>query len=1171
MISEAFFQVSGMTCGACSSSVNEALAKLPGVVENSVSLITEEAKVIYNDEQVDVQQLSNCIIDCGFDCSIIRTKSQAKGNGSVSTKVSIEGMTCGACSSSITEALENLPNVSNVSVSLITGEGHVVHTPELTKDKIIEAITDCGFDARVISSTSNSVKGFSTRAHIKGMTCGACTASISEALENFPGIKKASVSMVTEDALIEHNEEVTFDTIKDIIEGCGFECLQIGASEEIGDTVFMSDSLNEVLLQIYGVNDEVDLEEFMYNLEAFLKSSPAIMGFNVMLGGSTLASDDRYAANHPIKANPNATTENDPTDPTYDELIHECHITLDDTLMGIRDLVESLNDIRPGVEFFISNSIDQSHTAQLNVLKRVKEVKYWRRSFFLSLACGLPVIILNRLQNHGRLKNMMLFRGFYLATLLELILASDVQFRIGSTFNKKFLSFLKNGGKQANMDVLVCISTTVSYVFSLLLIFSSVWQGQTEGPPHLLLDTSVMVFSFISFGKWLENKAKGATSTALSKLLSLTPSTCLIVADTDEYNKILNSKANEENLLGSVMSDIPTKTISIDLVQENDIALVSPGGKVPADGMVVYGESEIDESIITGEQLPVYKTKNDNVIGGSINGPHVLHIRVTRTGNKSQLKQIISLVRDSQINKAPVQRYADYIAARFVPGIISLAFCTFLFWLLTCYVFIPEDSLPKIFMADVNGKFYVCLRLAISVVVVACPCALGLAAPTAIMVGTGVGASHGVLIKGGDVLEKASDIDAILFDKTGTITTGEMSIDQVKLESSTLSLNDIWNLVGSLETHSEHPIGRAITKHAKSELNLNFEDDVFDTMIQDLKILPGFGISASVLLPHDSKHFYQVCVGNHKLLEKQFSKIYESKLETFSKNVFQSTNTVTHVIVDNVYIGHIELSDSLKPNAREVVDYLQHVKKLKVGIVTGDHKHVALHIAKELGIPDSNVFSEVLPAQKDQIVLELKTKMGGSEPAKIAFVGDGINDAPALSQADVGMTISSGTDIAIESADVVLIGGKNDKCSDLPAVVYALDISCKTFGRIKANFIWAAVYNMFMLPFAMGCFLGFNVMLPPVAAAIAMALSSTSVVVSSLLLKNWKVPEITSIASMPAADLESEIADISTFKKFSFEETNNHSDSYRLRFASWLSKLFHRRDVTSPSYDALSG
>ncbi|CCE78877.1 Piso0_000911 [Millerozyma farinosa CBS 7064] len=1167
MISEAFFQVSGMTCGACSSSVNEALAKLPGVVESSVSLITEEAKVVYNDEQVDVAELSNSIKDCGFDCSLTRTKGLVKGNGSVSTKVSIEGMTCGACSSSITEALEKLPNVSNVSVSLITGEGLVVHTPELTKNKIIETIEDCGFDARVISSTSNSVKGFITRAHIKGMTCGACTASVSEALENFPGIKKASVSMVTEDALIEHNEDITFDIIKDIIEGCGFECSQIGAIEEIGDAVFMSDSLNEVSLQIYGVNDEVDLEEVSYNLEAFLKSSPAIMGFTVMLGGATLASDDSYAVNHPIRANPNNAGENDPT---YDELIDECHITLDDTLMGIRDLVESLNSIHPGVEFFISNSIDQSHTAQLNVLKRVKEVKYWKRSFFLSLACGLPVIILNRLQNHGRLKNIMLFRGFYLVTLLELILASDVQFRIGSTFNKKFLFFLKNGGRQANMDVLVCISTTVSYGFSLLLIFSSVWQGRTEGPPHLLLDTSVMVFAFISFGKWLENKAKGATSTALSKLLSLTPSTCLIVADTDEYNKILNSKSSEENSLSSAMSDIPTKTISIDLVQENDIALVSPGGKVPADGVVVYGESEIDESIITGEQLPVYKTENDNVIGGSINGPHVLHIRVTRTGNKSQLKQIISLVRDSQINKAPVQQYADYIAARFVPGIILLAFCTFMFWLLTCYVFIPEDSLPKIFMADVNGKFYVCLKLAISVVVVACPCALGLAAPTAIMVGTGVGASHGVLIKGGDVLEKASDIDAILFDKTGTITTGEMSIDQVKLESSSLSSNDIWNLVGSLETHSEHPIGRAIAKHAKSELKLSFEDDVFDTMIQDLKILPGFGISASVLLPHNSGHFYEVCVGNHKLLEKQFPKIYESKLETFSKNVFQSTNTVTHVIVDDVYIGHVELSDYLKPNSREVVDYLQHVKKLKVGIVTGDHRHVALHIAKELGIPDSNVFSEVSPAQKDQIVSELKTKMGGSEPAKIAFVGDGINDAPALSQADVGMTISSGTDIAIESADIVLIGGKNDMCSDLPAVVYALDISCKTFGRIKANFIWAAVYNMLMLPFAMGCFLGFNVMLPPVAAAIAMALSSTSVVISSLLLKNWKTPGIISLASMPAADLESDIADISTFKKLSFEETNNHSDSYRRRFASWLSKLFHRRYVRSPSYDALS-
>ena len=1134
------FAIGGMTCGACSASITDAVSALSGVTSVSVSLLTDEAKIVYDEKVISPEQIKLAIEDCGFDAQVIKSskkpiKSSMKKthappqyeiSGSANsasiaynTTVHIDGMTCGACSASITEAVEKLPGVELVSVSLVTESGLIKHTSEISKETIRLAIEDCGFDvtiekSKMVSSTSspsssvsnNDVSGAvdETTLAISGMTCAACTASVSEALEQNPAISLVSVSLLTEEARVCHSEAILPDEIKSLIEDCGFGA---EVTKTVHKNVISYEDVNEpdeISLQIYGISELTDTTSLQFNIEAYLNSVPGIIDFNLAFKYSP------ERANIPSSTYVNSSTVRSVVSPqeipeNEENLIDELQITYDPLLIGIRFLVDGLNDIATDIHFIIINSVDQSSVSQLRLLSRVKDIQYWRNNFFQALFLGIPVIVLSNTQKIPFWKHMMIFPGLYVVSLLQFVLAVPVQFKLGAVFNKKFLYFVKNGGKNATMDVLVCISSLVSFIFSAISLVLSVWSGQEMGPPKLLFDTACMLILFISFGKWLENKAKGATSTALSKLLSLTPTNCTIVSDTASYESFLKQQEFEtKSDVASSMLDFPTKNVSIDLLQSNDIAVVLPGAKVPADGIVVYGASEIDESIITGESLPVYKLKNEQVIGGSINGSGLIHMKVVRAGKKSRLQQIINLVKESQVNKAPVQRFSDYIAARFVPVVLLLAAITFAFWVVLCY---NQDKLPMAFTKDENGKFFVCLKIAISVIVVACPCALGLAAPTAVMVGTGIGASHGVLIKGADILERANSINVILFDKTGTLTTGDMTLVKYKqISTSNLSENDWWTLVGSVESNSEHPVGRAICKSAKGKLSLNFDEDIFDSSISEFKVLMGLGIKANVQLPNAAK--YDVHVGNHRMVDEMFPDLLQVIHEHFSSStdsILNSVNTLSFVIINGQYAGYLEFTDSLKPNAKEVIHYLKTVEGYQVGMVTGDSNSAARRIGLEVGIPESNIFSEVSPVHKDAIIVDIKERLGGDKNVGIAFVGDGINDAPALAQADIGMAISSGTDIAIESADIVLIGG-NQGHVDLSGVLNALNISNATFRRIKINFVWAAVYNMIMLPFAMGCFLPFNVMLPPIAAAGAMMLSSVSVVLSSLLLKRWKAP-----------------------------------------------------------------
>lgn len=852
---------------------------------------------------------------------------------------------------------------------------------------------------------------------ISGMTCGACSASITEALESKPGVISASISLVTEQGSIVHDSSISRKELVETIEDCGFDVVEI---------------------------ETVDTE------------------------------------------------------------------------------------------------------AELEVLSKSKDIEYWKSIFIQSIIFGLPVLFMNHTKNFAIWKKTMIFPGLYLLSLLELALATYIQLKLAKPFLKKFSSFLRTGFKNATMDVLVAISTSISYLFSFTSILVSIIYGTESGPPAVLFDTLVMIISFVAFGKFLENKAKGATSTALSSLLSLTPPTCTIISDVPQYEEFMQQqKLNSKTQ--AALQDFATKTVSTDLLKPNDYSIVYPGGRIPADGEIVYGETEIDESLLTGEPLPVYKTVNDRVIGGSINGPFLIHIKVTHTGKDSQLQQIINLVKDTQVTKAPVQRFSDFVAARFVPCVLLLALFTFIAWMVACFTMHTEE-LPKIFREEVNGKFFVCLKLAISVVVVACPCALGLAAPTAVMVGTGVGALHGILIKGADILEKATSINVILFDKTGTLTTGEMSLVNYK-SLSKLSDADWWKLIGSVECNSEHPIGVALTKLAKQKLGLGFDDDHFDTIIDEVNVSVGMGIQASITL--NGGKTYNIFVGNEKLMSEKLPEM----LNDFDEKS-NSQNTVSYVIINGEYAGYIELTDTVKPLSREVVSYLKNDGYI-VGMVTGDNYGAAMKISQEVGISPENVFYEVSPIHKDKVITDLKENLG--DGVCVAFVGDGINDAPALAKADIGIAISSGTDIAIESADIVLISGSS-RGADLKGIVNALKLSNATFSRIKLNFIWAMVYNILMLPFAMGCFLPLNIMLPPIAAGAAMMFSSLSVVFSSLLLKRWSPPKLEAKESF-SIDLETGNLGDSVFslKNGTLKEFNDVKRKATVNFGSLFAKMTSRR------------
>lgn len=588
--------------------------------------------------------------------------------------------------------------------------------------------------------------------------------------------------------------------------------------------------------------------------------------------------------------------------------------------------------------------------------------------------------------------------------------------------------------RNPNMDSLVAIGTSSALIYSIYSMFM-IGEGHTEYVMQLYFESAGVIIALVMLGKTLEEMAKGKTSEAIKKLMELAPEEATII---DENGREI--------------------IIPVADVEVGDIVLVRPGERIPVDGEIIDGYTAVDESMLTGESIPVDKGVGDIVVGGSINKTGTIKFKATKVGSDTVLSQIIQMVEDAQGSKAPIAKLADVISGYFVPTVVIIAVVAAVLW-------------------AISGKpIGFVLKIFISVLVIACPCALGLATPTAIMVGTGKGAEYGILIKSGTALEIAHKIDVIILDKTGTITKGEPELKNIIVYGD-MDEDEVLKLVASAERSSEHPLGQAIVKAA---IDKGFE--LYDT--QNFQALPGHGIKVDIYGRH-------VLVGNEKLMLNYDIDISAGQGDM--EALAQKGETPMYVAIDNKLIGVIAVADVVKPSSKDAIEAL-HRAGIKVMMITGDNKETAKAIARQIGIAEENILAEVLPQDKADNVKRLQ-----EEGYRVAMVGDGINDAPALAQADVGMAIASGTDIAMESADIVLMG------NDLMDVYTAIELSKKTIKHIKQNLFWAFAYNTVGIPIAAGVLYIFGgPLLNPMIAAAAMSLSSVSVVTNALRLRRFK-------------------------------------------------------------------
>ena len=653
---------------------------------------------------------------------------------------------------------------------------------------------------------------------------------------------------------------------------------------------------------------------------------------------------------------------------------------------------------------------------------RQKEIAEQRRLLVVGLIFTVPLFILSMGRDMGLLPPALAAAPWLDYVLWAL--ATPIQFYVGWQYYVNGFKSIRNGS--ANMDVLVALGSSAAYFYSIPIALGLI-------PGHVYFETSAVIITLVKLGKFLEAKAKGGAGDAIRKLMNLRPRKAYVVRDGIEVE------------------------VPVDEVAVGDLVLVHPGEKVPVDGVVVDGRSSVDESMLTGESLPVEKVPGDEVIGGTINKLGLIKFEATKIGKETALAQIIKLVEEAQASKAPIQNLADKISAIFVPVVIGIAAVTFLVW----YFFIPLGPDAPV------GLFTRALINTVAVLVIACPCAMGLATPTAVMVGTGKGAALGILIKKSESLERAGEITTVVLDKTGTITRGQPAVTEVRLADFPAGEDELLRLAASVEKGSEHPLGEAITAEANAR-DLTLSEPL------GFQAVPGQGVRAEV----DGQ---QITVGNRRLMQSADMDI--SPLADALEHLENNANTTVLIAVDDEVAGVLGVADTVKEGSLEAIQSLQKMG-LKVAMLTGDNQRTAEAIADQVGL--DMVLAEVHPGEKAAQIKKLQ-----AQDAVVAMVGDGINDAPALAMADIGIAIGTGTDVAMASAPVVLISG------DLRGVPKAIALSRRTLKTIKQNLFWAFFYNVILIPAAA---LG---LLNPMLAAGAMSFSSIFVVTNSLRLKRF--------------------------------------------------------------------
>ncbi|XP_026558887.1 copper-transporting ATPase 1 [Pseudonaja textilis] len=1145
------FRVDGMHCNSCVFNIQSSLLALPSVSSITVSLQEKSAVVQYNPSLISLGALRRaieavspgtfkaCVLDAHEKAErLSNSRSPPKPPLPVAvhsigphpltlvTVIRIEGMTCHSCVQSIEGLISQKPGVKSVCVSLRDRNGTIEYDPTLTSPADLkDSIEDMGFDAAVavppspepivlitepsqerLAKTQES-KLPKTVAHpslspvpnrpglkapskcyiqITGMTCASCVANIERNLKREDGICSVLVALMAGKAEVRYDPSVIQPpTVAERIRELGFGALVLEDYDE-------GNGILELVVR------GMTCASCVHKIESTLMKTKGVLYSSVALA------------------------------------TNKAHVKYDPEIIGPRDVIQIIQNLG-----FNATLVKKDRSA--SHLDHKHEIRQWKQSFLVSLIFCIPVmglmIYMMVMESHmsamqeasnwtqeetevevhhpSMFLEQQILPGLSVMNLLSFLLCVPVQFFGGWHFYIQAYKALKH--KAANMDVLIVLATTIAFVYSFVVLLVAMAE-QAVANPVTFFDTPPMLFVFISLGRWLEHVAKGKTSEALAKLISLQATEATIVT------------------LGPDNTLMSEEQVDVELVQRGDIVKVVPGGKFPVDGRVIEGHSMVDESLITGEAMPVTKKPGSSVIAGSINQNGSLLISATHVGSDTTLCQIVKLVEEAQTSKAPIQQFADKLSGYFVPFIVGVSVITLLAWIVIGFVnfqvvetyFLGYNK--SISNAEVVIRF--AFQASITVLCIACPCSLGLATPTAVMVGTGVGAQNGILIKGGEPLEMAHKVKVVMFDKTGTITHGTPVVVQMKMlvESNRIPRKKVLALVGTAESHSEHPLGAAITKYCKQELDA-------DTLgaCTDFQVVPGCGISCKVtnieallrsksetveetnvrnaaLLSMDEKddpllqpaliineqvpdtwmsHKYSVLIGNREWMSRN-GLLLKSDIDEAMTEHERRGRTAVLIAVDGELCGLVAIADTVKPEADLAVRTLKGMG-LEVVLMTGDNGKTARSIAAQVGI--TKVFAEVLPSHKVAKVRQLQ-----EEGKRVAMVGDGINDSPALAMANVGIAIGTGTDVAIEAADMVLIR------NDLLDVVASIDLSRKTVKRIRINFVFALIYNLIGIPVAAGVFLPIGLVLQPWMGSAAMAASSVSVVLSSLLLKLYKKP-----------------------------------------------------------------
>lgn len=935
-------------------------------------------------------------------------------------KLRITGMHCSSCEKLISGELKDLPGVQEVAINHQQGSGQVIYDSELLADlqEIIKVIEKEGYHAEIQSDgpvkqefpknnpdkTDLTIKTAATGKPIK-IKLESVIEAEGQIIEDERGkaIFKGNISnkKKAEFTLPEEiNEKNTFiDSFLKIVNSPKF--LDISSTQNMAEQ-----STDRVIVK------QPEIAEKDVNKRIHLS-------LNGMHCASCASIIERS-----LKKVPGVKTAN------VNFAAEKASIIFDESQTPVQSLIDAVK--KAGYTASLPSDKDPDADRK----KRELTISKYFKKFVFSLILSIPMLYFMFLDFFKWLPGGELFSPY--VGIVSLVLTIPVQFYAGAGFYKGAWSSLKM--KTFNMDSLIAIGTSTAFFYSLInyLIYAignnSIIGLNGAKIADLYFETAAFLITFVLLGKWLEAKAKGKTSDAIKKLMGLQAKTARVIR-----NGI-------------------TKDISIDEVVHGDIVMVRPGEKVPVDGNIVKGSSSIDESMVTGESIPVEKTVGDSVIGATINKTGTFEFEATRIGSETTLAQIIRLIEDAQGSKAPIQAFADRISSWFVPAVIGIALLTFIVW----YFFL-------------HASLAFSLLAFTAVIVIACPCALGLATPTAIMVGTGKGAENGILIKGGEPLQAAEKIKAIIFDKTGTLTNGKPEVTDVFSLSSKFDEEETLRIAASLEKLSEHSLAEAIYGYAEEE-GVDLEDVI------GFNAIPGHGVVGKIA---DTEYF----LGNRKLIS-DYALLETAKVERKIAKLEENGKTVMILASKEEIIGFIAVADKVKDTSKEAVARLKQMG-IEVYMVTGDNARTAKAIAEEVGI--TNVLAEVLPEDKAIEVKKLQ-----DQGKKVAMVGDGINDAPALAQADLGIAMGSGTDVAMETGSIVIIR------NDLRDVVSAIELARETMKKIKQNMFFALFYNIIGIPVAARVFAGFGLVLKPELAGLAMALSSVSVVVNSLLLKYFR-------------------------------------------------------------------